>query len=122
MADKKLQKLTEKLSRECTDSMLQLPGMLLDEIVYTIQYSITAQVIDSRYSQDNNFMNRRYGANRELLESDSTVAPLMLERLERLSQETPEGSVMQQFAQKHLPHISRFGEILREYNKKIKDN
>ena len=106
-----------QMSDDVTDFMLSLPQLGLDEIVYTVMYSYTAQSFTSDISDCQDLMRTRYRERSDLLEADVSAAPLVLKRLERLAGELPEESVTAQFAQKYIPYVTRFGQELEDYTK-----
>jgi len=110
----------KELSRQVTDNLLSLPGIILDEIVYTVQYCYTAQSLDGSRTIASDRVEKRYTRLPDLLEPDLEAAPLIIERLEEFLKKTREGSTIHEFAKKYLPHVRNFQEMLEEYTETLK--
>ena len=109
------QKVMQDLSERITDIMVQMPQLILDDMVFTFAYSVTAQTFDDNPIHGKRELHARYQERPDLLEPDLNAAPLVKRRLERLIAELPVESTARQLAEKYLPSVIKFGAMLSEY-------
>ena len=115
-----------QLSRLSTDKMITFPGIVLDELVFTIRYCVTARNIgvysetsDKPEALHDELIQKRYENEPSLLESDLGIGPVIIERLERLSREKPEAPITSKFAFESLPYVRTFVAGIKRYSNSL---
>ncbi|MGY4884099.1 MAG: hypothetical protein ACP5NZ_00810 [Nanobdellota archaeon] len=98
------------------EGLTSIPTSLVDEIIYTAQYCSIAQYLGNNRSKEKGFLDKRYRKNLDVLENDLEAAPIIIKRLESILEKFSKESLTYQFAQKYLPFVKEFYEILEWYN------
>jgi hypothetical protein len=115
----------EDFSRMATEHMLEIPGFLLDELIFTQQFCNTA-VRYSEYAEMgipyDEIIRNRYDGMMDRLKSDLNYAPIIIERLERMYREVMGAPDTKFFIEKHIESVRQFAAGLRRYADSIAGN